>query len=56
MQIVDNGVAAQIEEILALPTIVRSPSLPSTNMSKGMLNCHPFTQLGAPLWGLLTLA
>ena len=56
MEIMDDGAAAQIEEILAEATIACSPSLPSANMGQGMLYRHSFTQLSASLRGLLTLA
>ena len=56
MQVVDDRTTTQIEEILAYATIARPPSLPLANMGQGMLNCHPFTKLCAPLRGLLTLA
>ena len=52
----NNGAAAQIEEILACATIARSSSLPPANMGQGMLNRDPFTQLDSPLWGLLPLS
>jgi len=56
MQIVDDGTATQIEEMLAQPTISRASPLPATNMGKRMLHGHAFTQFGPPLRGLLALA
>src|SRR5947209_6505492 len=56
MQIVDDGAAAEIEEIFACAAIACSPSLPPANMGQGMLNRHPFSKLSASLWGLLTLS
>lgn len=44
------------EEILAQSAIPRASSLPSTNMSKGMLNCNQFAQFGSSLRSLLTLS
>ncbi len=56
MQIVDDSTAAQIEEVLAHTSIASTAALPSAHMSKGMLNGHPFAQLGTPLRRLLALA
>lgn len=44
MQIVDDGAATQVEEILADTTIARSPPLPPANMGQSVFNRHPFTQ------------
>ena len=52
----DDGAAAQIEEILAQPAIACASSLPLTNMSKRMLNGDPFAQFGPSFWRLLALA
>ncbi len=56
MQIVDDGAAAQIEEVLAYAAIARTSSLPPTNMGQGMLNRHPLAQFAASVRGLLALA
>jgi hypothetical protein len=56
MQIVDDGAAAQIEEILAYSPIAGASSLPSTDMREGMLNCHAFAQFAATFGCLLSLA
>src|SRR5689334_14819317 len=56
MQIVDDGAAAEIEEILACATITRPPSLPPANMGQRMLNRHSFSKLSASLWSLLMLS
>jgi hypothetical protein len=56
MQIVDDRAAAQIEEVLAHASIASTSALPPTNMSQGMLNCHPFAQLCTSLRRLLALA
>jgi hypothetical protein len=55
MQIVNDGAATQIEEIFAPSAIACAPSLPSTDMRKGMLN-HPLTQFVTTFWRLLSLA
>lgn len=46
VQVVDDGTAAEVEEILACATIACPPSLPSANMGQGMLNGHSFTEFG----------
>jgi predicted transcriptional regulator len=56
MQIVDDGTTAQIEEILAQPTIACASSLPVAYMSQCMLNGDSFAQLGPSLRRLLALA
>ena len=56
MQVVDDSATAQIEEVLAYTSIASTSALPSTYMGKGMLNGHPFAQLGTPLRCLLTLS
>jgi hypothetical protein len=53
---VDNGAAAQIEEILANAAIACSSSLPPANVGQRVLNCYPLTQLSTSLLSLLTLA
>lgn len=52
----DDGAPAQIEEILPCASGAGASSLPPTNMGKHMFNCYPFTQLGPPLWSLLTFS
>jgi hypothetical protein len=56
VQIVNHSATTQIEEILAHSEMPSASPLPSTNMSKRMLNGHTFAQLGPPLRGLLTLS
>jgi hypothetical protein len=56
MQIVDDRAPAEIEEVLAHTAIASATALPSTHMSKSMLNGHPFPQLGTSLRDLLALA
>jgi hypothetical protein len=53
---VDNGAAAQIEEILAHAPITGVSALPPTNMGQGVFHCYPLTQSGASLRSLLTLS
>jgi len=43
VQVVNNGAAAQIEEILAYATIACPSSLPPANMGQGMFHGHPLT-------------
>ena len=52
----DDGAAAQIEEIFAEATITCPSSLPLAKMGQGMFNGDSFTKLSAPLWSLLTLS
>src|SRR6266487_4732220 len=56
VQIMDDSATAQIEEILAQPTIACASSLPVTNMCESMLNGHTLAQFVASLRRLLTLA
>jgi hypothetical protein len=56
MQIVDDGTAAQIEEILTQAAIAGASPLPPTNMSKRMLNGDPFAQFGTSFRRLLAVA
>src|SRR2546426_11349025 len=56
VQIVDDSATAQIEEILAQPTIACASSLPVTNMCESMFNGHTLAQFVASLRRLLTLA
>jgi hypothetical protein len=42
VQIVNDGTATQIEEILAQSAIASAPSLPPTSMSQSVLNSHAF--------------
>ena len=53
MEIVDDGAATQIEEILAQATIAGASSLPPANMGEGVFDSHPFAQFGSSLWSLL---
>ena len=49
----NDRAATSIEKVLAHPTIAGTPTLPSPNAGQGVLHCHAFTQLSAPLRGLL---
>jgi hypothetical protein len=53
MQIVDDGAAAKIEEILAYVAIAGTSALPSPNMGQNMFHRHSFTQLGHALAGFV---
>ena len=52
----DNGTAAQIEEILAYATIASTSPLPPAYMGQGMFDRNLFTQFDSSLRGLLTLS
>ena len=56
VQIVDDSAPTQIEEVFTQSAIACAPSLPSTDMGKGMLNRHPLTQFVTTFWRLLSLA
>ena len=56
VQIMDDRATAQIEEILAHPTIACASSLPVADMGERMLYSHPFAQFVTSLRRLLTLA
>ena len=56
MQVVDESTPAQVEEILAYATVAGTSALPPANMREGMFHCHPLTQAGPSLRGLLTLS
>jgi hypothetical protein len=56
VQIVDDGATAQIEEILAHPSIACTSALPPPDMGECMLTGDPFAQFGPPLRSLLALA
>lgn len=47
MQIVDDGAAAEIEEMLAQSPITCASSLPVTNMCEGVLIVHAPAQFGS---------
>src|SRR5262245_61701300 len=46
MEIVDDRAAAQIEEVLAQPTITGASALPIGHMRQGMLDGDPLAQFG----------
>ena len=52
----DDGAAAQVEEILAQAAIAGASSLPSTDVRQRMLNRYPLAQFAASLRSLLALA
>ena len=54
VEIVDNGAATEIEEVLASPTVACPMSLPVPHVGQGMLNRHPFPQLRSPVCGQLS--
>ena len=56
VQIVDDGTAAQIEEILARSVISSASALPPTNMGKCMFNRYAFAQFDPSRRGLLALS
>ena len=56
MQVVDEGTAAQVQEILARPTVAGAPALPVPHVRQGMFDGDPLAQLGAAGRRPLTLA
>ncbi len=56
MEVVNDGAAAQIKEILAHTSVAGASPLPSPNMGEGVFYGNPFTEPGASLRGLLTLS
>jgi hypothetical protein len=56
MEIVNDGAAAQVEEILAHPSIAGTSPLPLTNMGQGVFHSDPFTQFGSSFCRYLTLS
>ena len=55
MEVVDDGAATQVKEVLAAPSVTRSRPLPPPYMGQGMLHLDPFAQLGSALWRQLPL-
>jgi len=53
MQIMDDGTAAEIEQVLAGPTVARPTPLPVAHVGQSMLHRHPLPQLRAPGRALL---
>jgi hypothetical protein len=43
MQIVDDGAAPQVEQVLPDAAIASAPPLPVSNVGQGMLDGDPFT-------------
>lgn len=56
MQIVDDGIPAQVEEILAHSPIAGTSPLPPTNMGQRMLNGYLLTEFGSTIWCPLSLS
>ena len=55
MQIVDDGTAAEVKEVLATAAVAGTASLPPPNVGQGMLDWYPFPQLGTALGRQLPL-
>jgi hypothetical protein len=53
VQVVDDGTAPQIEQILALAAVTGAPSLPVAYMSQSMLHSDALAQAGATGGGVL---
>jgi len=53
---VNDGATAQVEEILAHPSIAGTSALPLTNMGQGVFHSDPFTQFGSSFCRYLTLS
>jgi hypothetical protein len=56
MEIVDDGAATQVKEVLAAPTIAGAPPLPVTDMRQGMFDGDALPELGASSGRELALA
>ena len=56
MEIVDNGTATQVEQVLAAPAIASAPALPVANMRQGMFDRDPLPEFGASSRRELALA
>ena len=56
VEVVDDGDAAQIKQVLADAAVAGAPSLPVAHVGQGVLDLDAFAQLGAPFRGVLALA
>ncbi len=56
MEVVDDGDAAQVEQVLAGAAVAGAAALPLPDVGEGVLDGDAFAQLRAPLRGLLALA
>ncbi len=56
MEIIHDGTATQVEQILALATIAGAPALPVADMRQRVLDGHALTQFGPARWRLLPRA
>jgi hypothetical protein len=50
MQVVNDGAAPQIKEMLAAAAVASTMSLPATNVCEGVFHRYPLSQLGSALW------
>ena len=48
MEVMDDGGAAQVEEVLAQTPVARTGTVPAPDVGEGVLDGHPFAQLGRP--------
>ena len=56
MEVVDDGDAAQVEQVLAGAPVAGAAALPVPDVGEGMLDLDAFAQLGAPGRGVLAAA
>lgn len=56
MEVVDDGAAAEVEEVLAGATVSSTSSLPAADMSQGVLDWDPLPQFGSAVGCELPLA
>src|SRR5271165_908184 len=56
VEVVDDGDAPQVEQVLAGPAVAGAAALPVPDVGEGVLDGDAFAQFRAPLSGLLALA
>src|SRR5579859_2284659 len=56
MQVLHDGAAPQVKQVLADPALARTTPLPVSDMGQPMLHRDALTQLGTPQRGQLPLA
>jgi hypothetical protein len=56
VEVVDDGDAAQVEQVLAGAEVAGAPALPVSDVGQGVLDLDAFAQLGASFRGVLALA
>jgi len=56
VQVVDDGAASEVSEVLARPTVASTTSLPATDMGERVFDRNLLSHLGSPLWCQLPCA